>query len=214
MCGMWDKKVRKNFVNTVMEIPFDSYSNIAHYWEIRQRGRRYMLPMSNYIEWYVKAMDPYLDNEVVDFAINLPLELKIGKKIIYIACKSIFPRLSDIPFEPTAAPPITTGSSRMLPIARRFDFAKAKSAVEIISFGKILFKPKDYRGYGYWLRTGSKKYVEDVLLRDSHEIFDQEYVKRVVKRHMKRKNNHNQLICDLINFKLMHKRFFTGDAQK
>lgn len=206
-------KVKENFTNTVMETPFDSYDDIAHYWDIRQRGRRYMLPMSNYVEWYIKAMDPFLDDKVVDFAVNLPLELKFRKKIIHIACKSIFPNLSDIPLEDTGAPPHAVGLSRILPIARRLALAKAKSAVERISFGRILFKPKDYRGYEYWLRTGSKKYVEDVLLQSSTlyltSIFDQKYVENIVYNHMKGEKNYDQLICDLINFKLTTKRFFT-----
>ena len=211
------EKIKENFVNTVMEIPFDSYGNIAHYWDLRQRGRRYILPMSNYIEWYVKAMDPFLDDKVVDFAVNIPLELKFRKKIIHIACESIFPNLSDIPLEDTGAPPHTVGVSRILPIARRFALAKAKSVVERISFGKILFEPKDYRGYEYWLKTGSKKYVYDILLQSSTlystPIFNQKYVDNIVHEHMKGKSNYDQLICDLINFKLINKMFFTGDTK-
>ena len=208
----YDGDVKENLVNTIMEVPFDSYGDIAHYWDIQQRGRRYMLFIPNYIRWYLGIMDPFLDNKVVEFAINLPLELKYNKKFVYMACKSLFPDLTDIPLESTGSPLSATGLSIVVRRGCRFALAKTKGGVERITSGKILFKPKEYRGYEYWLRTGSRTYVEDVLLgsfKDSTSIFDQKYVENVVHKHMKGKNNHDQLICDLINFKLIDDMFLT-----
>lgn len=203
------ERVKENFTNTIKEIPFNSCDDIAHYWDIRQRARRYILPLPNYIEWYINVTDPFLDNEVIDFALNLPLELKFNKKFIYLACESIFPRLADIPLEHTGVSiRSATGRFQMLPKVRQFALAEAKRAIEKISFAKILFRPIDYRGYAYWLRTGSKKYVEDALLSVVNEkIFDQRRVRDVVEEHMSGKKNHDILICAILTIQLLSNRF-------
>jgi len=93
------EKVRVNFIDTVMEIPFDSPGEIANYWELRQRDRRYIIPLSNYMSWYLDTRLPYSDNEVVDFALRLPLELRFKKAFIHKALRNIFPNLACIHWE-------------------------------------------------------------------------------------------------------------------
>jgi len=201
-------KVKKNFMETVKEIPLHSYDEIADYWELRQRDRRYVIPLSNYMGWYLDTRLPYLDNEVVEFAINLPLELRIEKKFIHKASKRLFPSLAEIPWEKSGVPPDTKGLSLLLSRLRRSAGREMKRFIARVSGGNILFQPVDYRGYGYWLRTGSRRYVEDLLLRDSGwGIFDRECVKKIVNEHMNGKSNHDQLICDIINIALLVNNF-------
>jgi asparagine synthase (glutamine-hydrolysing) len=204
-----ERKVKKNFVETVKSIPFHSYSEIAHYWDLVQRGRRYILPLSTYINWCLDSRDPYLDNEVVEFAINLPLELKIEKKFIHKASKRLFPSLAEIPWEQTGVPPDTQGPSLLLSKLRRRAGSEMKRFIERISGGNILFQNLDYQGYSYWLRTGSRRYVERSLLEKADQsILNQEYVKKILYDHMSCWKDHNQLICDLLNMKLFVDKFW------
>jgi len=206
------KRVKENFIKTVNGIPFDSYDEIADYWELRQRDRRYILPLSNYISCYLDVRLPYLDNEVIDFAVNLPLELRFGKSFIHKALKHIFPDLANIPLEKSGVPPDTTGLPLILFKMKRLADARLKTLIERISFGKVLIKPPDYKGYEYWLRTGSKKYVEGALLQEPNEIFNREYIRKIVEEHMKGKKNHDQIICDVLNINLLMDKFIERKA--
>lgn len=197
------KEAKENFIETVNEIPFDSYDEIADYWEIQQRDRRYILPLSNYMSWYLDTRLPYLDNEIVDFAINLPVELRFGKRFIHKALRYIFPDLANIPWEKSGVPPDTMGLPLMLSKIRRFANAQLKTLIEKISFGKVIIRSPDYRAYDYLLRTGSKKYVEDILLRKPNKIFNREYIRKIVEEHMKGKKSHDQIICDVLNISLL-----------
>ena len=77
--------------------------------------------------------------------------------------------------------------------------------IEKLSLGKLLIRSQDYRAYDYLLRTGSKKYVEDILLQNTSEIFNREYIRKIVEEHMKGKKNHDQIICDVLNINLLIK---------
>jgi len=161
-----ERKVKKNFVETAKILPCHSYSEIAHYWDLRQRGRRYILPLSNYIT------------------------------------------LAEIPWEQTGFPPDTQGPSLLLSKLRRRAGSEMKRFIERISGGNILFQNLDYRGYTYWLRTGSREYVERSLLENADQnIFNQEYVRKIMDDHMNCRKDHNQLICDLLNMKLLVDKF-------
>jgi len=204
-----ERKVKRNYVEIVRSIPFHSYGEISHYWDLRQRCRRYLLPLSSYINWYLDCRDPYLDNEVVEFAINLPLELKTEKKFIHKASKRLFPSLAEIPWENTGVPPDTKRPLVLLSKLRRRAVSEMKRFIERISRGNILFQNLDYRGYSYWLRTGSRKYVERSLLEKADQgIFNQEYVRKILDDHMSCRKDHNQLICDLLNMKLLVDKFW------
>ena len=202
------EKVKKNFIETVKALHLHSYDEIADYWELRQRDRRYVIPLSSYIGWYLDTRLPYLDNEVVEFAINLPLELRIEKKFIHKASRRLFPSLAEIPWEKSGVPPDTNGLSLLLSKLRRSAGREMKRFIERVSGGNILFLPIDYRGYGYWLRTGSRKYVERSLLEKTDQgIFNQEYVRKILDDHMSCRKDHNELICDLLNMKLLVDKF-------
>lgn len=202
-----EEAARTHFIETVEEIPFESYDEIADCWELRQRDRRYIIPLSNYMNWYLDTRVPYLDNEVAAFAVNLPAELRFEKRFIHKALKHIFPNLAKIPWEKSGVVPDTTGLPLMLSKSRRFASMQFRSLIERISLGKILFKPVDYRGYDYWLRTGSRKYVEDTLINGTSEYFDRQYIRKIVEEHMRAKKSHDQIICDVLDIYLVENIF-------
>ncbi|MCK4821574.1 asparagine synthase, partial [bacterium] len=203
----FERKVRENF-SDIINLSLKSYADVADYWELRQRDRRYILPLSNYMGWYLDARLPYLDNKVVDFAVNLPLDLRFKKRFIHKALKSLFPDLAKIHYEDTGALPDTTGLPLLFSSMKRFAYRQLKRRIERASLGKILFIPEDYRAYNYWLRTGSKRYVEEVLLQGlCEDVFSREYVIKILKEHMQCKKNHDQLICDMLNLQLLLNKY-------
>ena len=161
------------------------------------------------INWYVETRHPFLDNDLVDFfALRIPPNLIIEKRFLQKAMNYFFPVLSDIPLEqgytPNSPQPIA-----LLGKAKRSIKNRIKRNLERLSNGRLTF-PLDYRGYDYYLRTGSRNYALNLLL-DSKTLnrgyFRKEYIKKIIKEHMKGEKNHDQLICDIINFELMNRMF-------
>jgi len=184
----------------------ETHGEIADYWELRQRDRRYIIQLASYMNWFLDARLPYLDNDVVEFALNLPLEYRIGKKFIHSACQRLMPELTGIAWEKTGVPPNTQGIGLKLAWVKRVGLQRIKGIVEYLSQGRILFRPQDYRAYGYWLRRDSQAFVENLLNpRLSSGIFDTGKVVRIVGDHMRARRNHDQLICDIINLVLFEK---------
>lgn len=136
---------------------------------------------------------------------NLPYELKFEKRFIHKALRYLFPHIANIPHKKSGAPPDT----KILLFYRVTAFAKKqlKESLQKASFGRVLFVPKDSRAYDYWLRTGSRKYVENTLLRANQRIFDQANIGKILKEHMTCQRNHDQLICDILNLELLLRKF-------
>ena len=203
---------RKTLNSIVMNKNIDSVQDMVDYWDykVREAGVRGL--SVQYMNWYLETRHPFLDNELVDFfAFRLPARLRLGEKFLQMAVNYCFPSLCDIPLErhgvPPDSPPLKVFVGRIKLFAKR----RTRIAMERLSRGRLILKPVDYRDYGNWLRTGSKAYVEEILLNPKtleRGYFRQNYIKRIVEEHMMAKRNHDQLICDLINFELMNRIFF------
>jgi asparagine synthase (glutamine-hydrolysing) len=206
-------KISQDFYQTFEGVDFASMIDIAHYWEIVHYLPRYIFQAFQYYNWYVEARHPFLDNDLVDFAFSLPSSFKLNENLLQKALNFCFPSLSDIPSEHTGVPPDSSLIRVLLGEGRIFMLNKLKNAVERLTMGKRPLRPIDYRGYSYWLRTGSRDYVKHILLDPKtlgNGFFRAEHVKRIVEEHLRGMGDHAGLICDLINFELMTREFFSN----
>ena len=206
-------EIRQDFYQTFEGIEFDSMVDIAHYWEIVHYLPRYIFQAFQYYNWYVEARHPFLDTDLVDFAFSLPPSFKLKEGFLQKALNFCFPSLSDIPLEHTGVPPDSKSIRVLVGKGRILMLNKLKNVAERLTMGKRPLRPIDYRAYSYWLRTGSRDYVKHILLNPKtlgNGFFRAEYVKRIVGEHMKGVRDHAGLICDLINFELMNREFFSN----
>ena len=205
-------EIIKNFSHTLKEIPSNNYNEIADWWEIRQRDRRYIIPISNYMNWYIDTRLPFLDNEIVNFALSLPLALRINKRFIQKAIRYDFPNLSSIPWEKTGLPIKSKNLFIKLNLVKRDLLRIIKKLIEKISLGNIYIRNSDYRSYDYFLRTSSRNYLTKILLHTlNNPILNQKYIKEIVEEHMKMRKNHEMILCDILNTELMHSNFFCNE---
>ena len=201
-------KVKENFISSINEIPSNSLIEISHHWEIQQKIRRYDIALANYCNWYLETRLPFIDNEIIDFALNLPIHLRFRKSFIHKALKYLFPALAIIPWEKTGAPVDTSGLILRLLIDKRVYTEKIKRIIEKISLNHILFRSPEYRAYNYFLRTGSKKYIVNMLLRElKGEIWNQEYTRKLLKEHLEKKNDNHYILCDILQIELIENLF-------
>lgn len=213
-------KTEKNFVQTFDEIPFSSPSDIGDYWEYRNREPRYIFQASQHINWYLETRHPYMDNDLVDFfAFRFPVSMR-RREILGITFEDTFlqqaliqkfPSLSDITwhgFSPNSSP------LKVLTVeGSRFIRKRIARFIEKFSRTKTNLTPIDFRGYGEWLRTGSKRFTLKLLMNSetmTQPYFKDSFIRETIEDHMGYRADHEQLICDLINFELMNRIFFDG----
>lgn len=205
----WKNNLKKEFLSTFDEIPLVNYDEIFDFWEINQRDRRYIIPLSNYFNWYLDCRLPFIDDDVIEFALNLPLSLRIGKKFIHLANKYLFPNLSDIPWEKSRVPPAYYGIKRSIQIKKENIKNRLFNGIEKYSLGLIKFRPNDYKAYKYFIKTGSKNYIQNIFNQNHRSsILNLNIVNKILKDHLKAKMDNNQLLCDLLQIELLYSLFF------
>jgi len=182
------------------------------YWDYKAWTPRHTFLPIQYIDWYLNTRHPYLDNELVGFfAFRLPAYLRFNRRFQRKAVNYCFPSLHDIPLEDSGTPPDSSDIRIAVGRANRIARESIRTALFRLSRGRLMLGPTDYRDYAHWLRSGSKAYVESILLDAkalAKRYFREEYVKRKVKEHMTAKKDHNGLLCDLVNFELMSELYF------
>jgi asparagine synthase (glutamine-hydrolysing) len=203
-------KLLKNFLRIVNSIPFESGLDFASYVIYRvQEPCSTLYNVITPVNWYLETRHPFLDNDLVDFfALRLPLHLNSHKRFLQKAMNYFFPSLSHIPLEQGYFPD-SPYIIELLGEANLFIGDMAKSYLQKLSRGRVTL-PLDYRGYDQWLRTGSKTFVLDLLLDPrtlKRNFFKEDYIKGKLEEHMSGKKNHDELICDLVNFELLNRIF-------
>jgi asparagine synthase (glutamine-hydrolysing) len=153
-------------------------------------NRTFVYRRSRYID-----RKPYLDNDLVDFALTIPMELRRKRRVYDQLIKKIVPAKAQI----------------------RDDHYKAFTNPILTFFFKIINKlfslGNDYPQYGDWIRTNSKleNYVRRILLdkkTSSRPYFNPLYVEQMLNEHINQKRDHTKLILTLLTFELWHRQFF------
>jgi asparagine synthase (glutamine-hydrolysing) len=226
----WDETkglVQSEFWETFDKTPeLASPADIADYWEYRNREPNYIFHLFQHINWYLETRNPFLDNDLVDFlAFRLPVELKfreifnikIDEVFFQKAINYCFPSLANIKTSHGNVPPDSSFSRFLAGEAGLFIRKRVGKVLAHLFPGKELLPSADFRAYEKWIRTGSRQYVQDVL-SDSRTlnrgVFRPEYIRRILEEHMVGGKNHEQLICDLVNFELMNRMFFESVNEK
>ncbi|MHA1385530.1 MAG: asparagine synthetase B family protein, partial [Candidatus Helarchaeota archaeon] len=209
------EEIQRNFDKEFSQIAknkwIDKKIDLIDYWDYRVWQPRWIFQAFQYIGWYVETRHPFLDNELVDFfAFKLPIQMRLGERFLEKAMNYCFPKLSSISLE-KGSPPDSPQVNFYLKRAQKFTQRKINELLERISRGKLDIRAINYRDYGRWLRGNSKDYVLDILDINraiNIKYFKKDFIKKVLKEHMSAKKNHDQLICDFINFELMNRMFF------
>jgi len=211
-------RAKTTFFNIIKNIHFEYPDQISDYWEYRNREPRYIFQASQHVNWYLETRHPYMDNDLVDFfAFKFPVDLRrrefmgvtFEDTFLQRSLNYEFPELSDIPWHD-----FKPGSNILDVIAKegpRFILKRSGRLLSKLLRKQVSLTSLDFRGYDEWLRTGSRSFVMDIFSDErtlNRPYFQRDFLSRVVDDHMNYKNDNNQLICDIINFELMHRLFF------
>lgn len=169
-----------------------------------------------YLRSRIEEREPFRDNDLIDFALKIPPELRYNNRIYFKFLKKLSPELFDVPVSPAGVkidvPPLLYNliSLKNATIIKVICILREKSRGLI----KIPLKT-DYPDYGEWIRTNErlKKWVEDILLDErtlGRKYFDRGFIVRMVRNHMSYKKDYTQLIFLLLTFELWCRRFVEG----
>jgi len=135
---------------------------------------------------------PYLDNDLVDFALSLPPSFKLD-----------IVRLSE---QGSNREPVLSSDGKRI-------FRQAMRGLvpqQILDKKKQGFSPPDQS----WYRGETMSYIREILLESSaigRGYFNPAYVQRVVEEHIQGKVNHRLLIWSLLCFEWWHRIFIDGE---
>lgn len=164
----------------------------------------------------IEDREPFRDNDLIDFALRIPPELRFKQHLYYKFLKKLSPELFNIEISPT-------NSKINHPLYKLFSLKKAamKKLIDIMrikSRGLIKIKFKsDYPDYGEWIRQDKKlkMQVEEILLDErtlSRRYFNRDCIIRMVKDHMDYKKDYTNAIFILLTFELWYRMFIEGEV--
>ena len=152
-------------------------------------NRTFVYRRSRYID-----RKPFLDNDLIDFALTIPIERRYKQRVYNQLAKKLVPSEAQIPDNHCKAfiNPILTIIYRL-----KNKFFKSKGS---------------YPPYGDWIKTNPKlkQYIEHILLDKrtlKRPYFDPNYIKQMLEEHMNQKKDHSRLIFTLLTFELWHRLF-------
>jgi hypothetical protein len=143
--------------------------------------RRYARMNHDYWDEWRPARFPFCDMENMEFAMNLPLEIRLDKKIPLHILRHIFPKAGRAPHTETGKP--ISGGPMWHSLHSAWGWLQFK-ALPKATFGKAGWRNrKAYVHYLHWLRTASRTHVED-LFREEHYLesyFNMDYVRSILR---------------------------------
>jgi len=143
---------------------------------------------------------PFLDNELVDFAMKIPVRHKLGN------LEREIHRMDE-----------NTGRKKRS--YREFDDGKAvlRKAMQDFLPDRIINRKK--QGFSApdesWYRGANAEFVKDLLLKSdtlSAEFINRDYIKRIVREHMEEGVNHRLLLWSFMNFEWWCRIFLHGES--
>ena len=146
---------------------------------------------------------PFMDNDLVDFAMKVPVKHKLGnltKKIAKIDENETFNKKKSILYQ-------EFDDGKNVLRKAMSDFIPK----EIINRKKQGFSAPDES----WYRGENAEYVKELLLNDntfSTKYISKDYIKKIVKEHIEEGINHRLLIWSFMNFEWWCKIFLNNES--
>jgi asparagine synthase (glutamine-hydrolysing) len=140
----------------------------------------------------IETVDPFFDYDLVDFACNIPSELRLRRSLVRKELKRHHPEQKHIPIEGGLMTDILRMLGQQIHITRIFPWLKHERNV-----------------MSAYLRA-EKEFIEKILFDDrtlKRGIFDPEAIKRVVGDHMSNKKDYCNTIGMLVSIELWFRLF-------
>ena len=158
---------------------------------LQERQRRYAAFLINYLGREFNAVAPFADNQLMDFMMSIPSELRIQQKLYKNMIQNKLPLVADIPVDRTGKRMRSTWWSwrwenlkRMVPDNIKRKFRTADSRNWVVDCNDAI-------------RTGSAPYFRDLFSDREHMagLFKTDAVERLFRAHMERRVSEYHKLC-------------------
>lgn len=197
----------ESYRRSIHDAPSDDPISRYDYAHIRQHRRH---PTGNLLNDHALAVEPFYDNDLVDYALRCPPALRA--QYYRIAIARAFPRLARL--ATTENNRSLTQDLRLPPLPGMNLVKRAEKAIQrrlrwLDSSLPIGDNPTNTVYYNHWLRTESRKFVTRALSEEMcfDNLFDASTIRRLLNDHMSGKKNEYRLICALVTFIQMRRQY-------
>jgi len=201
--------------HTVWDLRGSGVSNLANFcaiWDYRHRQNKYStFAVLRYGNCFNYSM-PFLDNDVIDFMLGIPANLRVSQKLYKLMLVNRYPALFDLPVKNNWGLRFnTSGPARFLRRAALFSKMKANaSSTRLIKRNIFLDQGKNYIDYDDLLRQNDeyRSFMRGMIEKvKQREYFDKDYIEHTWRLHMQGRGNHAMLFGLLVTFELFLERF-------
>jgi len=184
--------------------------NKCDYVDLHQRQRRYIALHLDILGAFSRVLDPFADNEFVDFILRVPVEMRVAQRIYRRMIVKHLPKVARIP---------QTGSGLSLnATGTKYGTYRLWNYFYIHILRRILHRITSYElghnlgvfvHYNEWLRKGSRDFVMDILNQKEYleDYFNMDMVSDLVTDHMEGRRSAGEKVCALVTFSLFRKQF-------
>ena len=204
------KNLLDSFERTLDELKKFCIEDIANYcavWDYKYRQNNYIpYAIFRYRESF-KNVTPFLDNELVDFMLNIPPKLRFKKKLYKSMLLKKYPELFKLPTKNNFGLGLDADNITLF-LYRIILFSKRKAnIISSILMKKNIYLIKDlnYINYDDFLRRNKeyqdfiRRIIDKVIKR---KYFNKEYIEKIWKLHIEGRKNYAMLFGLLVTFEL------------
>lgn len=182
----------------------------AHYLTLSQRQRRYVAFNIFCYESLGNVLSPFTDNDVIDFALQMPREYLMEQSLYRKMFVKYLPEVASVPWSRSGLP---LNASRIRQgLHWRWQRLQKNPLVKAI-IGKNYSRMNDsYLNISEAIRAGSKDFVVSHIISNPFiaEYFNIDRVHQMLDNHMSKTSNEYRKITALLTLSVWHKLFIEG----
>ena len=191
---------------------------IEHFY-LRERHRRFILTGFLYTRTQFEDRNPFYDNDLFDFYLRMPLDFRLGGRLLVRALKTAAPELARLPTTHARAPLSAGAMGRALHEMWEkgvlWPLFRVRRKLGQFSGGLLRHLEwedfqRTYAPYRVWLKTALRGFVTELLSDDrfrGRPYFNHQCVNELVRQHMSEEADHTEVLGVLITFELWHRLF-------
>ena len=202
----------KRTLDELKRISNEDMPNYCAIWDYKHRQDKYIpFCLFRYKE-YFKYLTPFLDNELIDFMLKIPPELRLDENLYKSMLLKKYPELFELPTETNLGLRLDAGiTSLFLSKVLLFSKNKANKISSILIKRNIfLDKGKNYIDYDNLIRR-NKEYRDYMRMTiekvEEREYFSKDYIEEIWRSHIQGNKNHSMLFGLLVTFELFLEGF-------
>ena len=199
-------------LNGSERISNEDMANYCAVWDYKQRQDKYtMFTVFRYQNLFIYST-PFLDNDLIDFMLKIPPELRSDENLYIQMLLKQYPELFELPTKTNFGLRLDAGNTSLF--LRRIILFSKMSANKIssmlikrnifrdkgknyIDYDELIRRDKEYRNY-------MRRMIEKV---EEREYFSKDYIEDIWRLHMQGKKSYSMLFGLLVTFELFLERF-------